>query len=429
MGHIAKDVNSWVPSVTLRVATPKGLDLSALLLGADGRVRGDADMVFVGQPHHPSGTVRNGSAGLEVDLCGVEASVERIVIAGSVEDGSLADVPAASVNVSAPDGASVAGHPVPGGAPDETAVVLGEFHRESGGWKFRAVGQGYASGLAGLVGAYGVEVAEEEPPAEPAAPLSGPVPLTGVVKVPGPPPAEGSREAEAVPESVPESVPASASASASAPHSPFPSADRPYALVEGWEFGPVFEPFVVEGHGADVITTDTRVPPGPVLVELAHQGDDYVSLQPLDKRNKDTGDFLFTNQLPEFRGSRVVAAPEKGPLRLRLSAPNRWNLRVQPVAAARRLRGTLRGYGPEALLHTGGAADLRMEFEDAPTGDGGYASIWCHEVAGLTALSPDPSLILSKTGARRETVPLPPGPLVLLLTAGSRWTFTLDELD
>ncbi|QGZ48807.1 MULTISPECIES: hypothetical protein [Streptomyces] len=52
MGHTAE--SSWVPSVTLRVGA-EGVDVAALLLGTDGRVRGDADMVFDGQPVHPSG--------------------------------------------------------------------------------------------------------------------------------------------------------------------------------------------------------------------------------------------------------------------------------------------------------------------------------------------------------------------------------------
>ncbi|MFH9721993.1 TerD family protein [Streptomyces sp. NPDC017254] len=55
MGHTTK--NSWVPSITLRVGA-EDVDVAALPLGADGRVRGDADMVFEGQPVHPSGAVR-----------------------------------------------------------------------------------------------------------------------------------------------------------------------------------------------------------------------------------------------------------------------------------------------------------------------------------------------------------------------------------
>ncbi|MFF0554714.1 TerD family protein [Streptomyces sp. NPDC020472] len=403
MGHITKD--SWVPSVTLRVGAEGvgAVDLAALLLGTDGRVRGDADMVFDGQPVHPSGAVRHERASLVLALHEVEAAVERIVIAGAADGGVLEAV--------APDGAAVASYAVTG-TGDATAVAFGEFFRESGGWKFTGLGRGYGSGLAALVTEYGVEVAEEEPEPRPA--VSGPVPLTGVVKVPGQPlpAADGPREEPAPSPS---------------PGGPFPPADRPYELVEGWEFGPVFEPFTVTGDGDQVVTVDRRVPPGPVLVETAHADRGYFAVFPLDKRNKD-GEYLFSTTLPDFTGSAVTPAPEGRALRLRVRAYNRWALRVKPVAAARRLEGTLHGYGPEALLYTGGAADLQLHFKGNEDG-GGYVGMWCHEVAGHTALTPRPTLLVSDTDPLLHTVPLPPGPLLLLFKADGPWTLTVRDLD
>ncbi|WP_234315418.1 TerD family protein [Streptomyces globisporus] len=396
MGHTTKD--SWVPSVTLRVGAG-GVDVAALLLGTDGRVRGDADMVFDGQPAHPSGAVRHEPASLVLALHEVEAAVERIVIAAAADGGVLEAV--------APDGAAVASYAVTS-TGDATAVAFGEFFRESGGWKFTGLGRGYGSGLAGLVTAYGVEVAEEEPT------VAGPVPLTGVVKMPGQAlPADGAPLGEPAP--------------TPAPAGPFPPADRPYEPVEGWEFGPVFEPFTVTGDGDQVVTVDRRVPPGPVLVETAHAGRGYFAVFPLDKRNKD-GEYLFSTTLPDFTGSSVTPAPEDRALRLRVRAYNRWALRVKPVAAARRLEGTLHGYGPEALLYTGGAADLRVHFKGDEDG-GGYVGMWCHEVAGHTALTPRPTLVISDTDPLLHTVPLPPGPLLLLFKADGPWTLTVEELD
>lgn len=400
MGHMAK--NSWVPSVTLRVGA-EGVDVAALLLGTDGRVRGDADMVFDGQPAHPSGAVRHEPGSLVLALNEVEAAVERIVIAGSADGGALTAV--------APDGTAVASYTV-AGTPDATAVAFAEFFRESGGWKFAGIGQGYGSGLAGLVTAYGVEVAEEEPA------VAGPVPLTGVTKMPGQArPAEGA-PAPAEPVVTPVAAPVAAG--------PFPPADRPYELVGGWEFGPVFEPFTVSGDGDQVVTVDDRVPPGPVLVETAHEGRGYFAVFPLDRRNKD-GEYLFSTTLPDFTGSSVTPAPERRALRLRVRAYNRWALRVKPVAAARRLEGTLRGYGAEALLYTGGAADLQVRFEGNEDG-GGYVGMWCHEVAGQTALTTRPTLVISDTDPLLHTVPLPPGPLLLLFRADGPWTLTVKEI-
>ncbi|MFF3836536.1 TerD family protein [Streptomyces sp. NPDC001930] len=431
MGHITK--SSWVPSVTLRVDA-EGVEPAALLLGADGRVRGDADMVFEGQPVHPSGAVRHEQASLVLALHEVEAAVERIVIAGVADGGTLTAL--------APDGATVASYRVPG-SPDATAVVFAEFFRESGGWKFGGVGKGYGSGLAGLVTEFGVEVAEAEESSEPA--VAGPVPLTGVVKMPGQapsadgavvsagrfPPVDGAvvhgGPFPSADGAVVSGGPFPSADGAVVPGRPFPPADRPYQLVEGWEFGPVFEAFTITGDDDQVVTVDGRVPPGPVLVEAAHEDRGYFGVFPLNSKNKDE-EYLFNTTLPDFTGSSVVPAPEGRALRLRVRADRRWAMRVKPVAAARRLEGTLRGYGPEALLYTGGVADLQVHFEGDEDG-GGYVGIWCHEVAGHTRLTDQPTLLLNRTEPQRRTVPLPEGPLLLLYKADGPWTLTVDGLD
>ncbi|MCX4980746.1 TerD family protein [Streptomyces sp. NBC_00572] len=411
MGHTTE--SSWVPSVPLRVDV-EGTELAALLLGADGRVRGDADMVFEGQPVHPSGAVRHEPASLVIELGAVEATVERIVVAGSAGAGVLSAI--------APNGDAVASCTVTG-APDAAAVAFAEFFRESGGWKFTRIGQGYASGLAGLVTEYGVEVEGYEPETA----VAGPVPLTGVAKVPGQaPPREG---APAVGEPV--GAPAAAGpVGAPAAARPFPPADRPYELVEGWEFGPVFEPLVAEGFGNDVIALDDRVGDGPVLVEVAQEGRGYLGLFTLDRRNKDESDFLLNDLLPEFRGSTFAQVPKGRPLRMRLDAENRWILRVKPLAAARRLEGTLHGYGPELLLYLGNGADLRVDVQGSPEDGRGYAGIQSYEVEGRTGGGlPHMDLLLNEIGPLRQTVPVPRGPQLLHLRAEGSWTFTVKELD
>ncbi|WP_328944787.1 TerD family protein [Streptomyces sp. NBC_00250] len=418
MGHIAN--NPWVPSVTLRVDA-EGVELAALLLGTDGRVRGDADMVFEGQPVHPSGSVRHEPVALVLELSEVEAAVERIVVAGSAGAGVL--------SVVAPDGNAVASCTVTG-APDAAAVAFAEFFRESGGWKFARIGQGYASGLAGLVTEYGVEVAEEEPAA------AGPVPLTGVVKVPGQAPPTGGGPAAGEPVGAPAAgAPAAGTVAAGpvatpAPGGTFPPADRPYELVEGWEFGPVFEPFVAEGFGNDVIALDDRVGDGPVLVEVAQEGRGYLGLFTLDRRNRDESDFLLNDLLPEFRGSTFARVPQGRQLRMRLDAENRWILRVMPLAAARRLEGTLHGYGPELLLYLGNGADLRVDVQGSPEDGRGYVGIQSYGVEGRTGgRLPHMDLLLNEIGPLRQTVPVPRGPQLLHLRSEGAWTFTVQELD
>ncbi|WP_338678118.1 TerD family protein [Streptomyces sp. SCSIO 30461] len=158
------------------------VDASALLLASgSGKVRSDADFVFYNQPEHASGAVRHegkrtqGSATTDriaVDLGRVEPSVERIVLAASADGGSFGQVPGMYVRVlDAAGGAEIARYES-GDATVETAFILGELYRRQGGWKFRAVGQGYQSGLEGLAVDFGITVDE---PQQPASARSAPV--------------------------------------------------------------------------------------------------------------------------------------------------------------------------------------------------------------------------------------------------------------
>jgi len=152
------------------------VDASALLLDERGKVRGDHDFIFYNQPGHPSGAVghdgkRSGPGGftdtLTVLLTGIEPGVDRVVIAGSAEGGTFGQVPGLSLIVTDPAGASLAEFAITD-ASVETAFVFGELYRRAGGWKFRAVGQGYDSGLRGLATDFGISVDDEPAPAAPA---------------------------------------------------------------------------------------------------------------------------------------------------------------------------------------------------------------------------------------------------------------------
>ncbi|MCF3148219.1 TerD family protein, partial [Streptomyces platensis] len=134
------------------------VDASALLL-VSGKVRDDGDFVFYNQAAHASGAVRHEGkrpAGgamtdcLAVDLAAVEPAVDTVVLAASADGGSFGSVPGLYIRVlDAAGGAELARFDSQD-AGTETAFVLGELYRRQGGWKFRAVGQGYATGLAGL---------------------------------------------------------------------------------------------------------------------------------------------------------------------------------------------------------------------------------------------------------------------------------------
>ncbi|MFF6987307.1 TerD family protein [Streptomyces sp. NPDC010273] len=186
-----KGSNVPVPTTALRVELGwrsgpgvPDVDASALLL-VDGKVRSDGDFVFYNQPAHASGAVRHegkGGAGgqvtdtLLVDLARVEPAVDRIVLAASADGGTFGRVPDLYIEVrDAAQNTAVARFDSTG-ATVETAFVLGEFYRRQGAWKFRAVGQGYDSGLGGLATDFGITVdaPQQSAPAATMPPPSGP---------------------------------------------------------------------------------------------------------------------------------------------------------------------------------------------------------------------------------------------------------------
>ncbi|MFJ2839376.1 TerD family protein [Nocardia sp. NPDC087230] len=174
-----KGANVAVPAAAVRVelgwqsgAGVPDADASALLL-AGAKVRSDDDFVFYNQSVHPSGTVRHEGKRhgqivvdtLSVDLVRVEPQIETIVLAASADGGTFAQFHGLYIRVlDAATGAEVARFDSTG-ATTETALVLGELYRRQGAWKFRAVGQGYDSGLAGLATDFGISV--DDAPATP----------------------------------------------------------------------------------------------------------------------------------------------------------------------------------------------------------------------------------------------------------------------
>ncbi|WP_306329583.1 TerD family protein [Streptomyces venezuelae] len=460
---LVKGNNAFVPTAALRVAVGGGVDVAALLVTERGRVRGDADIVFPGAPVHPSGAVRLSADAdtvwLDADLTAVEEAITRVLVVTSTDDGSLRDAPGLSVRVVGPDGSAVVAYEVTD-AGDETAMVLAELYRRAGGWKFRAVGQGYADGLTGLAADHGVETGQEpedtrpEPEdvhreAEDASPepegihpgLGAPLPepedtppppaapqaLPHASKVAGPPAqAPAPVPAAQSPAKVPDTRPGPAPAPGPGP-GPW-SVDLPFDLPvpEHWPYaGNVFAPRLLEGSGSDVLDAE-GLPPGPVMVDLAVRTDGHTAVWTLTAANKEE-DLLVNSTKKDWRGRLLAVVPPQGRLRLKLTAAGPWHARVLPLAAARRLtEDTLEAWGPEVLLHTGEATDVAFHYR----GDSNFI-VDSYDLAGHedpARLPKDRYPYINEIGRRREALPVPGGTvLVHVQRADGPWRVRLKQ--
>ena len=151
------------------------LDASALLTNAEGKVGDDRNFVFFNNLSSPDGSVQHTGDNLtgegegddeviNVNLAGVPAEVEKVVFPVSIYDAetrqqSFGQIRNAYIRVvNQADGNELARYDLTEDASTETAMVFGELYRHGGEWKFRAIGQGYASGLRGIAQDFGVNV-------------------------------------------------------------------------------------------------------------------------------------------------------------------------------------------------------------------------------------------------------------------------------
>jgi tellurium resistance protein TerD len=151
------------------------LDASAIIVGADGKVLSDKHFIFFNNLVSPDGTVEHTGDNLtgegegddeqvKVNLAGMATDVDKLVFTVSIYDAdarsqSFGQVRNAFIRVvNAADNKEIARYDLSEDASTETAMVFGEVYRSGADWKFRAVGQGYASGLGGIARDFGVNV-------------------------------------------------------------------------------------------------------------------------------------------------------------------------------------------------------------------------------------------------------------------------------
>jgi len=145
--------------VRVVVVTGAALDVSALLCTEAGKVRSDEDMVFYNQPTGPG--VSYSPDGVEVVFAAVPAAIDKVVVTASLDGSGPATFGRAGpvrVLVQAAGRTEALVEFTAEGLTTETALVCAEVYRRQGGWKVRAVGQGYASGLAGIATDFGITV-------------------------------------------------------------------------------------------------------------------------------------------------------------------------------------------------------------------------------------------------------------------------------
>lgn len=150
------------------VSSRATVDVCALMLNGSGVVTGDADLVFYNAPVHPSRAVEVRTANppsVILDLALVRPPFEKVVVAVSVDPDAA--MPAIELEAR---GSGASFRFTPSGLDGVRAVVALEVYRRGEQWKLRAVGQGWASGLAGLATAFGLSIEDDSAPAPSASP-------------------------------------------------------------------------------------------------------------------------------------------------------------------------------------------------------------------------------------------------------------------
>ena len=151
------------------------LDASALMVGTSGKILSDSHFIFFNNLTSPDGSVEHTGDNLtgegegddeaiKVNLAGVPAEVDKIVVTVSIYDAegrgqSFGQVRNAFIRVvNQADNKELTRYDLTEDASTETAMIFGELYRNGSEWKFRAVGQGYSTGLAGIARDFGVNV-------------------------------------------------------------------------------------------------------------------------------------------------------------------------------------------------------------------------------------------------------------------------------
>ncbi|MCZ4508167.1 TerD family protein [Streptomyces sp. ActVer] len=171
----APDLKTVIISLDWGLGKPAGpdfnIDVSALVVGANGKVLSDQHFVFFNNRQSPEGAVEHLTVGnehaserIKIDLTAVPAETAKIVFPVAIYDAGNRQQRFDSVGhlcirvIDQLDGQEVAIYEFAADVSTEFAVVSSELYRTGTEWKFRAIGRGYASGLRGIALDHGVNV-------------------------------------------------------------------------------------------------------------------------------------------------------------------------------------------------------------------------------------------------------------------------------
>ncbi|WP_039057619.1 TerD family protein [Enterobacter sp. Bisph1] len=173
--NLAPGGNASVPAQQLRVRVTSGgaVDAAAFRLFADGKVQGDADMVFYGQPRNDDGSISLASEGqfstFTVCLNQLNTDVQKVAFTVTCDGGQTVSA-LRNLSIEVEQGAtSLVSGLVDLSGRQEAALILGEFYRRNQEWKFRFIAQGFNGGLKPLAEHFGVNIADEPAPVAPPA--------------------------------------------------------------------------------------------------------------------------------------------------------------------------------------------------------------------------------------------------------------------
>ncbi|MET9377537.1 TerD family protein [Streptomyces sp. NPDC002992] len=394
---------------------------------------------------------------LDLDTERFGPDIRRIVIVAVGQNGTLGQVPGLSVRtLSAATGERLALYEIDD-ATTETALILGEYYRRDGGWKFRAVGEGYDAGLRALAEDFGISV----PAPAPGGPVPVELPRGAVGKSPGAAAdtergqgtgsaqcqgygggsgltkgeaealGPGSRTPHALAQALAQaqSEAQTGAQAQSSPQTPsrrpgaipvVPSpAPSPDAVAAAAALGGEFEDIVYSGRGSAKFAMDTTPPPGYVLVDFARTGKGFFDLDSIDWDGREAVDLGSSDTSHRFE-RRVMWCDNLYPLRFRVDCgdSDEWTIVIRPVSTVRELGEAATGRGSEVLLHTGPAGELVSRLR--PTEATGSVRVEGYKPRrpGTPATYPVP--LANESGrSPRDARVLPEGPLLVAVVQGA----------